>query len=223
MLSPAAGPEALLSLLLLAREHAVEPAVAACLQLLLRQVRWVERRCSRFSQHILCMAMKQCLCCSHVALVCSTICTQASQLPAIVCLTLLHELDTGCSAHDSVQAAAHQLASLSYYSMFTTLRAPATIADREVQAALLRYLGPLHDMLNDHHRRQLFMSLSFETVRVSAAKRCNACTAISAALAAQAAALQCVWLAGGRALTLAFSPSAGCHFGQCGCRHGGHG
>lgn len=150
---------------------------------------------------------------------------QASQLPAAVCLTLLHELDTGCSAHDSVQAAAHQLASLSYYSMFTTLRAPATIADKEVQAALLRYLGPLHDMLNDLHRRQLFMSLSFETVRVSAAERCNACTAISAALAAQAAALQCVRLAGGRALTLTFMSLAGCHFGQCqcGCRHGGHG
>lgn len=166
MLSPAAGTEALLSLLLLAREHAVEPAVAACLQLLLRQVRWVERRCSRFSQHMA-MAMKQCLCCSHVASVCSTICTQASQLPAIVCLTFLNAMETGCSAHDSVQVAARQLASACYYRVFTTLREPATIADKDVQAALLRYLGPLHEMLDDSQRRQLFMCLPFNTMRVS--------------------------------------------------------
>lgn len=43
MLSSAAEPEALLGLLLLAREHVVEPAVAACLQRLLGQVRTCER------------------------------------------------------------------------------------------------------------------------------------------------------------------------------------
>ncbi|KAI7843256.1 hypothetical protein COHA_003090 [Chlorella ohadii] len=124
------GADTLLGLLLLAREHAVEPAIAACLQQLLIQVQL---------------------------------------LPPSVCLSLITELETGCSAHSSVQAAADQLVSLCCNRLGALLaEAPALLpAHIQLHAAVLSYLGPLHCMLRDDARRQLFAKLPFWMLRDS--------------------------------------------------------
>lgn len=96
-------------------------------------------------------------------------CVQASELPPPVCLGLLDEMETGCSPHNSVQAAAKELEVACFQRLGAVLRQGGAAADRDLQAAVLRYLGPLHEMLNDRERRQLFTGLPYETVRVCTA------------------------------------------------------
>lgn len=89
-------------------------------------------------------------------------------LPPSVCLSLITELETGCSAHSSVQAAADQLVALCCNRLGALLaEAPALLpAQIQLHAAVLSYLGPLHCMLRDDARRQLFAKLPFWMLRV---------------------------------------------------------
>ncbi len=93
---------------------------------------------------------------------------QAHLLPPSVCLTLITEPETGCSAHSSVQVAADQLATLCCNRLGALLaEAPALRPSHaQLHAAVLSYLGPLHCMLRDDARRQLFARLPFWMLRV---------------------------------------------------------
>lgn len=92
---------------------------------------------------------------------------QAAELPATVCLRLLSVFDTSASEHAILQAAADRLETACFKRTRKLLAAEGpTRADTDVQAQLLRYLGPLQDMLNDKQRLKLFGGLPFETLRV---------------------------------------------------------
>lgn len=95
-------------------------------------------------------------------------CMQALRLSAAVCFRALHELETGCSAHSSVQKAARELADACCRRLGAAFERETVSGDKELQAALLRYLGPLHQMLNNRQRRQLFVRLPLAVVRVGA-------------------------------------------------------
>ena len=98
---------------------------------------------------------------------------QHYELPATACLRLLSAFDTSVSEHTALQAVADRIAAACHNHTCRLLAAegPAGV-NAEVQELLLQYLGPLQDMLNDKRRRELFMELPFEMLRVST--RCPA-------------------------------------------------
>ena len=102
--------------------------------------------------------------------------TQADQLAAPACLSLLEVLDTGVSEHGEVQAVADKLLSSTLSRTASLLREADVRGDADVQAALLALLGPLQDVLNDGRlRRPLFSALPFELLRVRLLGRCARC------------------------------------------------
>ena len=171
-----ADPGQVARLLLLAREHAVEPCVAACLQLLLDKV-WRMSSCG-IHAHIGCagtlqpassMPTTSNLFCMHYKAQWPHSPAQAADLPATTCLLLLSTLDTGASEHSALQAAADRLLAACCERTGELLEADsATSANADVQAQLLRFLGPLQHMLNDQRRRELYRGLPFEMLRVRA-------------------------------------------------------
>lgn len=73
---------------------------------------------------------------------------QADQLPVAACVELLTHMETGVSEHEQLQALGSSLLAA-------------------VQGQLLAFLGPLQGMLNDTRRRELYLGLPFELLRVS--------------------------------------------------------
>lgn len=92
---------------------------------------------------------------------------QAATLPASLCCQLLVPLGTGMSEHAAIQQDADRLLSACCDRMASLLAPDATLAaDAGMQATLLQFLGPLHDMLNSAARRGLFRRLPFALLQV---------------------------------------------------------
>lgn len=147
-------------LMVLAREHGVEPCVAACLQLLSQKVGHDPCDGHPFLASSMC-APQQCPG-PHARL---------QELSCATSLALMSVLEPGCSTHGGVQAAADQLAELCAKRVRKALAADPHLAtgDANVQALLLRYLGPLQDMLNEEKKWAFFIKLPFVVLRVCGA------------------------------------------------------
>ncbi len=101
---------------------------------------------------------------------------QADQLSAASCLELLTQLETGVSEHDQLRALGARLLAAACQRLSKLLGEDAAVrGDAAVQAQLLAFLGPLHHMLNDTVRQDLFIKLPFEVLRV---RTCQ-CTALA--------------------------------------------
>jgi len=92
---------------------------------------------------------------------------QVSLLPAITCMSVLPNLETGASGNAKVQAAADQLAASCSDRLCTLMAAEGALQAEGEQRALLRLLGPLQEMLNNERRRQVWQALPFPMLRVS--------------------------------------------------------
>ena len=93
---------------------------------------------------------------------------QADQLSAASCLELLNHLETGVSEHDQLQAMGGSLQVAACQRLSKLLAEdPAVCSDAAVQAQLLAFLGPLHNMLNDSRRPELFLGLPFKALQAS--------------------------------------------------------
>ena len=113
-----------------------------------------------------------------------TLCrAQVDQLPVAACLELLTQLDTGVSEHEQLQALGSSLLAAACTRVAKLLSEDAAQrGNADVQAQLLEFLGPLQHMLNDTRRRELFLDLPFELLRVSGVR----CGRVRATIACEA-------------------------------------
>lgn len=97
-----------------------------------------------------------------------TLCrAQVDQLPVAACLELLTQLGTGVSEHEQLQALGSSLLAAACTRVAKLLSEDAALrGNADVQAQLLAFLGPLQHMLNDTRRRELFVQLPFQLLRV---------------------------------------------------------
>jgi hypothetical protein len=151
-----------MQLLLLAREHAVDPALLACLKHLQQQVGRPQGQLNGRQVHLVDLRSTAAMCFAQ----------QVASMPSRLCLHLLVALASGCSGHAALQKAADDLASSACKRLCKLLSASASSLDAESQQLLVAYVSPLQHMLNDELRRTVFEGIQFELLRVRFAWSC---------------------------------------------------